>query len=79
MQIKKFKALGISLITVAALLAAPISTSYAADAAKKDAKPMTCKQEAKKAGLKDKSEVKKFIKECKKSRKAAKKEAAGKK
>jgi len=72
MKIEKFKVLGISLVTLAVLMAAPVSMSHAADAAKKETKAMSCKQEAKKAGI-DKKELKKYIAECKKTRKAAKK------
>ena len=40
------------------------------------AKDPTCKQEAKKAGITDKKEMKKYMAECKKKRIAAKKGAA---
>ena len=71
MQIKKIKALGISIITVVALTASPMSPTYASDAAKTEAKPVSCKKEGKMKGLKDKAELKKFVAACKKERKAA--------
>jgi hypothetical protein len=66
-MIKQFAKLLIvaSALSIAALPAA----SYA----EKAAKTPSCKSEAKKAGIKDKAEMKKFIKECKQKRKAAKK------
>jgi hypothetical protein len=46
--------------------------SMAADAAATaPAKAVSCKQEAKAAGLKDKKEIKAFVKQCKADRKTA--------
>lgn len=78
MQINKIKAFGISIITVIALMASPMATTYAADAAKKETKSVSCKKEGKMKGLKDKAELKKFIATCKKERKAAMKKSADK-
>ena len=58
----------ISALGVAAL---PFSASMADEAAKKPAKEVSCKQEAKNKGIKDKAEKKAFIKSCEESRKAA--------
>lgn len=59
------------IMSAVGLVAAPMSMSMAEDA-KKPAKQMTCKEEATKAGMKDREERKKFIKECKEKRKAGK-------
>ena len=80
MKINSFKIASLSIIAACALVAAPLSVSYAADAAKQDGKQMSCKQEAKKKGIKDKAEMKKYVTECKKARKEAKmKKQEGKK
>ena len=70
-DLKKF-----GLTTLAVITLAFSSTAFvnAEDAAEKPAKPMTCKQEAKAQGLKG-ADAKNHIKECKKARKAAKKDA----
>lgn len=60
----------ISVLVLALLLSLGFShVSLAADA---NAKPASCKQEAKDAGLKDKNEIKDYVKKCKADRKAAK-------
>lgn len=54
------------------LVAQPVSVF----AAEKAAKQPSCKEEAKQAGIKDKAEMKKFVNDCKETRKAAKKQGA---
>ncbi|MDH5396068.1 MAG: hypothetical protein OEW97_07310 [Gammaproteobacteria bacterium] len=75
MQIKNIKAMVISFAAVVALMASPLSASYASDEAKKEMKPVSCKKQAKNKGIKDAAEVKKFVAECKKAAKAAPKAA----
>lgn len=60
----------LSALSIAAL---PFSATMAdeATAAKKPAKEVSCKQEAKNKGIKDKAEKKTFIKQCQEKRKAA--------
>lgn len=52
------------------LLSAGLQTTAMADEAKA-AKPATCKQQAKEKGLKDRKEIKAFVKECKAAAKKA--------
>ena len=59
----------VSALTIAAL---PMSASFAAD------KPLSCKEQANQAGIKDKAERKQFMKDCKAKAKAAKGEAKAK-
>jgi len=75
MKMNSYKIAGLSVLAACAMAFAPMSATYAADAAKKDAKPVSCKQEAKNKGIKDKAEIKKYVAECKKARKEAKKDA----
>jgi hypothetical protein len=80
MKMSSYKKITLSVIAACGLLISPLSASYAADAAKQNAKPASCKQEARKKGIKDKAEMKKYVAECKKHRKLAKKKSeAGKK
>lgn len=65
------KMLAISLVAGVALIGAPVS--MAADAEGAPVKQLSCKQEAEKAGIKDKVEFKKYVKKCAKERKVAKK------
>lgn len=74
MNIKNFRTASLSIISACALLVAPLSVSYAADAVKKETKQMSCKQEAKQKGIKDKAEKKQYIADCEKARKEAKKQ-----
>ena len=62
-----------SLVVVSALGVAslPMSASFAADAPAKPAKEVSCKQEAKNKGIKDKAEKQAYIKSCEEKRKAA--------
>ena len=46
--------------------------SIAEGKADKAAKPVSCKKEAKASGLTDKKEIKKYVTDCKKARKAVK-------
>lgn len=69
----------IKIITLASAILAGMSTAAlaeenaaAAPAAEKAAKPLSCKQQAKQAGIKDKEQRKAFIKECKAKAKAGK-------
>jgi hypothetical protein len=48
-----------------------VSADDAAAAAKKPAKEVSCKQEAKNKGIKDKAAKQAFVKECEEKRKAA--------
>lgn len=57
----------------AKLLIIASAVGFAAMPAVSAAKSPTCHQEAKKAGIKGKEEVKKYVHECLKKRKAAKK------
>lgn len=52
--------------------------SMAEDAAAPATKAVSCKQEAKDAGLKDKKEIKAFVKKCNADRKSAKAAAKAK-
>jgi hypothetical protein len=80
MKITSYNQTALSVIVACGLLASPLSVSYASDAAKQGVKPVSCEQEAKKKGMKDKAEMKKYIAECKQHRKLAKKKSeAGKK
>ena len=90
MKIEKLKTLGIAIITAAVVIASPAKMTYAADAVKaepvkkemkvkKVKKAMSCNSEAKKKGIKGKTEIKKYVASCNKARKAAKKKAAMKK
>lgn len=56
------------------LLTAAMGLGFAQSsvAEEKAAKPASCKEEAKNAGLTDKKAIKDFVKQCKKDRKAAK-------
>jgi hypothetical protein len=56
----------------AKLLIIASALSLAALPAVSAAKEPSCKQEAKKAGIKDKAEKKKYVQECEQKRKAAK-------
>lgn len=78
MQIKNIKAMVMSFVTVVALMASPLSASYASDAAKQEMKPVSCKKQAKNKGITDKAEIKKFVAECKNAAKAAPKAADAK-
>lgn len=71
------KNIKLAMLLCASLFAAQATLSYAADAAKaeKATKPLTCKQEAKKAGISDKKELAAFVKQCKQERKQAKKKS----
>lgn len=74
-MIKQFKTAVVSAIVVG-MMASVASPVYAADKAKR---AVSCRQEAKKAGVTDKKELRKYEKECKhkryEARKAARKEA----
>ena len=58
-----FSALGVATL--------PMSATFAADAAAKPAKEVSCKQEAKNKGIKDKAEKKAYIQSCEEKRKTA--------
>lgn len=60
-----------SALSITALTFSVSASEPAADAAKKPAKEVSCKQEAKNKGIKDKAEAQTFIKQCEEKRKAA--------
>ena len=60
-----------SAVSIAALSFSVSANEPAADAAKKPAKEVSCKQEAKNKGIKDKNEKQAFVKQCEEKRKAA--------
>lgn len=64
-MIKQFAKL---LIVASALSFAAMPVSFASE---KAAKTPSCKEQAKKAGIKDKAEKQKFVKECEEKKKAA--------
>ncbi|MEJ2382083.1 MAG: hypothetical protein P8076_13040 [Gammaproteobacteria bacterium] len=74
-MIKQFKTAVVTAIVVG-MMGSVASPVYAAEKAKR---PVSCRQEAKKAGITDKKELRKYEKECKhkryEARKAARKEA----
>ncbi len=59
-------------VAICALSLGLLPAAYAGETAKKETKQLSCKQEGKKKGIKDKTELKKYISNCEASRKAAK-------
>ena len=61
------------IVSALGITALPLSASFAADGAApaKPAKEVSCKQEAKNKGIKDKNEKQAYIKSCEQKRKAA--------